>query len=152
MRTRFRLIALAAAAGGVLALAGPAAVSAITSTILVTGTLAEPVKIKNDGIRLKTKGPTDVHVQEVRFAAGDSSGWHHHPGFALVTVKSGNVTFYRADCHPRTLGAGQTIVESGLFTLARNESTQEAVVYVTYVVPQGSPRIVPAPNPGCPVE
>jgi hypothetical protein len=152
MRTKFRVIALAAAAVALLALAGPPAVGAITATLLATGTLADDVDINNDGIRLKTRRPTDVHVQEVRFAPGDSSGWHHHPGFAIVTVKSGTLTLYTKRCKPMPIGPGQSDVESGRFTLARNEGTVEAVVYVTFVVPHGSDRIIPASAPKrCPL-
>jgi hypothetical protein len=153
MRTKVRVLALAVGTLAVLALAGPPAVSAITATLLATGTLEDDVNVNNDGIRLKTKQPADVHLQEVRFAPGDSSGWHHHPGFAIVTVKSGTLTLYTKRCKPMPVGAGQSDVESGRFTLARNEGTVEAVVYVTFVVPHGSERIIPTSAPKrCPLE
>jgi quercetin dioxygenase-like cupin family protein len=149
MRRRLR----AALLGTVLALAalaaGPPLVSAITATLLVSSTMKEPVKVNNDGIRLKTKAPTDVHVQETRFAPGDFVDWHNHPGFALIAVKSGTMTFLDPDCGAHVIGPGEAFVESGGPTYAVNRGSTDAFFYVTYVVPQGSARIVPTNPPAC---
>ena len=143
-------IALLGTALAVAALAaGPPVVSAITATLFTTGTLEERVDVNNDRIRLKTKDPADVHVQESRFSAGDVVDWHNHPGFALIAVKSGTMTFYDPDCTVHRVGPGQAFVESGGPTKAANEGTSEALFYVTYVVPQGSPRIVFTDPPPC---
>jgi quercetin dioxygenase-like cupin family protein len=129
--------------------AGPPAVGAITATLFTTSTLEEPVNVNNDRIRLKTKDPADVHVQEARFQPGDTVDWHNHPGFALIAVKSGTMTFYDPDCTAHRIGPGQAIVESGGPTKTANEGTTEALFYVTYVVPKGSPRTVPTVPPTC---
>jgi quercetin dioxygenase-like cupin family protein len=143
-------IALLGTALGVAALAaGPPLVGAITATLFVTSTLTEPANVNNDRIRLKTKDPTDVHVQEVRFAPGDVVDWHNHPGFALIAVKSGTMTFFDPDCTEHVVGPGQAFVESGGPTKAVNEGSAEALFYVTYVVPQGAPRTVPTDPPPC---
>jgi quercetin dioxygenase-like cupin family protein len=143
-------IALLATALAVAALAaGPPVVSAITATLFTVGTLEERVDVNNDRIRLKNKHPADVHVQESRFSPGDVVDWHHHPGFALIAVKSGTMTFYDPDCSAHRIGPGQAFVESGGPTKAANEGSAEALFYVTYVVPQGSPRIVFTDPPRC---
>jgi quercetin dioxygenase-like cupin family protein len=143
-------IALLATALTVAALAaGPPVVSAITATLLTVGTLEEPVDVNNDRIRLKTKNPADVHVQETSFSPGDVVDWHHHPGFALIAVKSGTMTFYDPDCSTHQVGPGQAFVETGGPTKAVNEGNTEALFYVTYLVPQGSPRIVFTDPPPC---
>jgi hypothetical protein len=129
--------------------AGPPVVSALTATLFTTSRLTEDVNVNNDRIRLKTKDPADVHVQEARFAPGDVVDWHNHPGFALIAVKSGTMTFYDPDCTAHTVGAGQAFVETGGPTKAVNEGSVEALFYVTYVVPQGSPRTVPTDPPAC---
>ena len=149
MRRRLRVALLATALALAALAAGPPLVGAITATVFVTSTLEERVKVDNDGIRLKTSGPTDVHVQEVRFAPGNVADWHDHPGFALVAVKSGTVTFFHG-CDREVRGAGQAIVEPGGPTKAINEGSTEAVVYVTFVVPEGSPPTVPTDPPRCP--
>jgi quercetin dioxygenase-like cupin family protein len=149
MRRRLHIALLGTALALAALVAGPPLVSAITATLFVTSTLDEPVKVNNDGIRLKTKGPADVHVQEVRFAPGDFVDWHNHPGFALIAVKSGTMTFLDPDCTAHAIGPGKAFVESGGPTYAVNEGTQEALFYITYVVPPGSPRTVPTDPPPC---
>jgi quercetin dioxygenase-like cupin family protein len=149
MRRRLRATLLATALAVFALAAGPPLVNAITSTLFVVGTL-EPVKVNNDGIKLKTRGLTDVHVQEVRFEPGDFVDWHDHPGFALIAVSSGQMTFLDPDCTEDVIGPGEAFVESGGPTFAVNESsTEPALFYVTYVVPEGSPRIVPTDPPRC---
>jgi quercetin dioxygenase-like cupin family protein len=147
---RMLRVGLLATALALAALAvGPPLVGAITSTLFVTSTLDKPVDVDNDGIELETKGATDVHVQQATFAPGDVVDWHNHPGFALITVKSGTMTFLDPDCTAHKIGPGQAFVESGGPTKALNEGNTEATFFVTYVVPHGSPRIVPTAAPDC---
>jgi quercetin dioxygenase-like cupin family protein len=145
---RLRAALLATAVALAALSAGPPVVSAISATLFTSSTLTERVNVNNDRIRLKTKDPTDVHVQEVRFAPGDVVDWHDHPGFALISVKSGTMTFYMG-CEAHVTGPGEATVESGGPTKAVNEGTTEALFYVTYVVPKGSPRTVPTSPPDC---
>lgn len=81
-----------------------------------------------------------------------SSGWHTHPGVVLVTVASGTLVRYEADCSATTYTAGDAFTEAGDHAaLVRNEAPSiPAVVNVTYVVPAGT-RALPqdADNPGC---
>ncbi|HEY7692777.1 MAG TPA: cupin domain-containing protein [Gaiellaceae bacterium] len=82
----------------------------------------------------------EVVVQQARFAPGAYSGWHVHPGYLTATVVSGQVVRYRSDCSSETFSAGQSFYETAAnpFTV-RNESTADAVVLVTFVVPGGTP-------------
>jgi hypothetical protein len=139
---RLRAAFLAATLALVALAVGPPLVSAITATLFVTSTLEERVKVKNDGIKLKTKRPTDVHVQEVIFEPGDFVDWHDHPGFALIAVKTGTMTFIDQNCTEHVIGPGKATVESGGPTYAVNRGTERATFYITYVVPKGSPRII----------
>jgi quercetin dioxygenase-like cupin family protein len=149
MSRRLRIAFLGAVLAVAALAAGAPLVSAITTTLFTTSRLAEDVNINNERIRLKTKDPTDVHVQEARFAPGDVVDWHDHPGFALIAVKSGTMTFLDADCTAHLVGPGQAFVEYGGPTKATNQGSAEALFYVTYVVPQGSPRTVPTDPPPC---
>jgi quercetin dioxygenase-like cupin family protein len=149
MSRRLRITTLATALAIAALTAGPPVVSALTATLFVTSTLEERVKVNNDRIKLGTKDPTDVHVQEARFQPGDVVDWHNHPGFALIAVKSGTMTFLDPDCTAHQVGPGEAFVEAGGPTYAVNEGSEEALFYVTYVVPQGSPRIVPTDPPDC---
>ena len=113
----------------------------LTSTIFVTANLERPVKLRSDGVKFKTSGPTDVRVQRLDFAADSFSGWHHHPGMVIVAVQSGALTLTHADCSSVTYGpglpAGSVFVESG-DEPAQATSATGATVYVTYVAPDGA--------------
>ena len=75
-----------------------------------------------------------------------------HPGPSLVIVKSGTMTFYRADdpnCTPLRKSAGEALIDAGNDVhLARNEGATDVVVVITRFLPAGaSPRInEPAPD------
>src|SRR5918994_266708 len=107
--------------------AAPPLVGAITATLFTTSRLSDEVNVNNDRIRLKTKDPTDV------------ADWHNHPAFALIAVNSGTMTFLDPDCTAHTVGPGQAFVESGGPTKAVNQGNVEALFYVTYLLPEGSP-------------
>jgi quercetin dioxygenase-like cupin family protein len=149
MSRRLRVALLGTALAVVALAAGPPLVSAITSALLVNSTMDEPVKVNNDGIKLKTKAATDVAVQDTVFEAGDFVDWHNHPGFALIAVERGTMTFLDPDCTAHVIHAGKAFVESGGPTFAVNEGTEPAHFFVTFVVPKGSPRIVFTDPPPC---
>jgi quercetin dioxygenase-like cupin family protein len=82
----------------------------------------------------------EVVTQQVTFAPGAASGWHSHPGYLTGTVVSGQVVRYGTDCSAQTFAQGQTFYETGTKTFTvRNESSDPAVVIVTFVVPGGTP-------------
>jgi quercetin dioxygenase-like cupin family protein len=99
----------------------------------------------------------DTVMQQIIFAPGGHSGWHSHPGPAVILIKSGELTFYEeegGECVSRTYSAGQALVDSGQghVHLAQNTSAGDTEVWVTYfdVPAGGSPRIdVPAAPAAC---
>jgi quercetin dioxygenase-like cupin family protein len=111
-----------------------------TSTPLVTANLDNKVQVNSDRIKLQTKDRTVVRVATVVFGAGGSSGWHHHPGFVIVSVASGSVTVWESDCSQTTYGAGSAFVESGNDP-GQVTSAGGATNYVTYVVPNVTPLV-----------
>jgi quercetin dioxygenase-like cupin family protein len=111
-----------------------------TSTPLVTANLDNKVQVNSDRIKLQTKDPTVVRVATVVFGPGGSSGWHHHPGFVLVSVKSGSVIVWDSDCSQKAYGAGSAFVESG-DDPGQVTSVDGATVYATYVVPRVDPLV-----------
>ena len=102
-----------------------------------------------DGVKLHTRGATDVAVQTITSPPGGSSGWHSHPGVVLVAVQSGTVTLYDAQCHTTQYGPGQAFVEVGDDAmLVRNNTTANAVLYVTLIVPKSAPALrIDRPQP-----
>ena len=141
------LSAVAAVAAGV-ALASPGS-GVVANPVIARGTLGPHFKIK---LRDSSK-PGDVVVQHFIFAPGGQSGWHSHPGPAIVTVKAGQVTFQQAsDCSNATFSVGEVAVEeSGVIHRARNLSaTTNAEFWVTFLdVPVASPQRIEASEPGC---
>jgi quercetin dioxygenase-like cupin family protein len=141
-----------------LAVAGTALAtmpSGITVTTFVRATLDanKPhggVKAySGDRVKLQTKGATDVATQTITSPPGGSSGWHSHPGVVLVAVQSGTVTLYDAHCHTTRFGPGQAFVEVGDHALlVRNNTTSNAVLYVTLIVPKSVPSLrIDKPQP-----
>lgn len=150
IRSPLLALALIAVFAGT-ALATPA--SNFVGTVTSRATLSADVHFNTDAVKFQTKDPVDFVTATVNIAALGSSGWHWHPGVVLVSVVSGSVTFYEANCVGTIHAAGSAFVESGDSPgLARNESsTTPAVVYVTYLVPAGTTALrVDAANPGCP--
>ena len=119
------------------------------------------LSVRGDGPgrdNIHVRNAADTVMQQIRFEPGAVSGWHSHPGPAVILIKSGQLTFYSEDdreCRGRTFSAGQAFIEPpGLVHFAHNPSlTEIAEVGVTYfdVPPElASPRIdQPAPG-NCP--
>ena len=115
-----------------------------TPTTLATASLDRPVQVHNDGVKLTTKEATNVRVQQVVFAPGGSSGWHHHPGIVMVVVASGSVTVWNEHCKATMYGPGlpngAAFIESG-DERGQVTSAAGATAYVTYVVPKVNPAV-----------
>jgi quercetin dioxygenase-like cupin family protein len=154
-----RTIILGLAAFGLMAGVAVATPGVLVSgSTPVRGTIAEPFKVESDGLlELKTKGPIDVADQTITIQPGGHTGWHSHPGPALVVIKSGTLTLYDGDdpnCTPHAFNAGSAFVDrgGGHAHIARNEGTTPVEVSVTYLLPVGAgPRTDVTPAPGnCP--
>ncbi|HEY8775378.1 MAG TPA: cupin domain-containing protein [Gaiellaceae bacterium] len=141
-RTALMLAVVTALAVVGTALATPGSV-AVTTFVRATIDGNKPhdgVKAySGNDVKLQTKGATDVAMQTITSPPGGSSGWHSHPGVVLVAVQSGTVTLYDADCHTKQYGPGQAFVEVGDDAmLVRNNTTSNAVLYVTLIVPKSA--------------
>jgi quercetin dioxygenase-like cupin family protein len=101
---------------------------------------------------VNSNGPVDFVAEHLTFAPGGTTGWHVHPGPALIIVTSGTLTKYSANCSVNRYSAGQAFVERGPtdVNMVRNETTTTAEDVVTFIIPVGAaPRDdVPAP-PDC---
>ncbi len=99
---------------------------------------------------------TDVAMVQITVDPGGSSGWHSHPGGAIVVVKQGSLTVYRSigsQCEIATYGAQQAFVERpGEIDQVINTGTIPYVLFVTFPnVPQGDSPRIDQPDPGtCP--
>jgi hypothetical protein len=97
----------------------------------------------------------DVFVQHVRLDPNVTTGWHTHPGPAIVTVVKGLVTYedaHAGSCHDAAYEAGHGFVDPGFGHVHRAIAGPEGVdFYVVYVLPPGSPtHVIPTdPIPEC---
>jgi len=122
--------------------------SLFTPNPIARGTLEGHFKIK---LR-KSSSRGDAAILQVTQAPGGHSGWHAHPGPAIVIVKSGQLTIQQAkDCSSKTYTAGQAVVEpSGHVHIARNTGTTTLELWITFLdVPVGAEARIDAPDPGC---
>jgi quercetin dioxygenase-like cupin family protein len=121
---------------------------------LVNTLLAQGTNTSSGTIPLQ--GGTNVVVAQITVQPGGSSGWHSHPGGAIVVVQSGSLTTYAAmgsDCHTMTYTAGQAFIErSGEVMNVLNTGTVPYTLFVTFPrVPQGASPRTDEPDPGtCP--
>jgi len=96
--------------------------------------------------------PGDAAIVQVTQGVGGHSGWHAHPGPAVVIVKSGELTIQQAkDCSSRTYTAGKAVIEpAGHVHIARNTGTTTLELWITFLdVPVGAQTRIDAPDPGC---
>jgi quercetin dioxygenase-like cupin family protein len=98
---------------------------------------------------------TDVAMAQITVNPGGSSGWHSHPGGAIIIVAQGTLTVYspvdeNEQCRTTKYSAGQAFIERpGEVDDVLNKGTVPYVLYVTFprVPPGGSPRTdEPAPR------
>jgi quercetin dioxygenase-like cupin family protein len=125
-----------------------------TSTLVGRGNLGPfhmQSKVADYEVELKSHDNTDVAVANISVAVGGSSGWHYHPGPVLVVVKTGAITFYRADdpnCAGTRYAAGTTFTENGgAVGNARNEGTVEVTSVATFFAPPGAALRIDVPKP-----
>jgi quercetin dioxygenase-like cupin family protein len=112
----------------------------------------------NSGAEHVLRNGTEVFVRHLEFAAGTSTGWHTHLGPVLVTIVRGSLTLYDGHdktCTGVTYTAGHGFIDQGFghVHLARNEGSEPANFYATYILPPdaGDTLAIPAsPNPNCP--
>jgi len=162
------LILLAALVTGYIARTHATAAFGFTGTTLAVGRFDEvdafnyqlappqpnPGAVQPWVALMRTKGMSDVYVQNNVWQPGGSTGWHTHPGHSLIIVTAGTVTAYEGDdpsCTPHTYGVGQGFVDEGgtHVHVIRNEGAVEARTIAVQVIPalavrrtdaQGSPN------------
>lgn len=120
--------------------------SGLTNVLLARGT-----DVSNGTVPIQVGA--DVVIAQITVQPGGSSGWHSHPGGAIIVVKEGSLTVYRSlgsQCETTTYGAGQAFIERpGEVDQVINLGSIPYVLYVTFPrVPQGVAVRTDEPNPG----
>lgn len=131
-----------------------------TSTILAQS-VVKPINIRVHGTTLaghqwravlRTHGLSDGYVVDNKFAPGQTTGWHSHPGPSLIFVVAGTVTNYDSnsrDCAGKTYAAGSSLVDQGGHDvhMLRNNGTVLAETIAVQFIPSGQPRRIDQPEP-----
>jgi quercetin dioxygenase-like cupin family protein len=92
----------------------------------------------------------NVHLRIVKsqFDDGFDSGWHTHPGPAIVQVQKGRFKIFQGTCEPTTVAAGETYIEVPnvpVLAVAKGEiEWTTTLIYET-----GRPAATPVASP-CP--
>ncbi len=104
----------------------------------------------------KTRGDSDVYVQDNTWDAGAATTWHTHPGHSLIIVTKGTVTEYDGhdpNCTPHVYTVGQGFVDPGgdHVHIIRNEGNVPAETFAVQLIPKGASRKTDVSSPGnCP--
>ena len=137
----------------------------ITATTLPPGGATPPAGLTLTPLAQGTNGSggtvplqagTNVVMAQITVTPGGVSGWHSHPGGAIIVVQQGSLTVYASvgnNCETKTYTAGQAFVERpGEVDQVKNTGTIPYVLYVTFPrVPQGASARTDEPDPGtCP--
>src|SRR4030095_1462510 len=129
----------------------------VTPTPLTRATLGK-FEAENKGIEVESdRTSADFALAKVVIEPGGTTGWHHHPGVALVSVNSGAVTEYDKNCNKSVYKAGEGFFETnGEVHVVRNGGKANAFLYVTFISPTKTPAdglVILDPKPkGCNVK
>lgn len=154
MKSR-RLAVLSAGAALPLAAVGIASATApsgVTPVAHVVGAkLPAAMKVNADGVKFQTKVPTEVSVLTLTVDPGGTTGWHSHPGLAVIALSDGTGKLYAADCTAKEIRAGEAFLEDGddAPTEFRNESSSPVVLTVSFIAPRDAAIIHDEAAPGC---
>jgi quercetin dioxygenase-like cupin family protein len=123
--------------------------SGLTNVLLARGT-----QVTNGTIPLQFG--TDIAMVQITVVPGGSSGWHSHPGGAIIIVKQGTETVHESvgsQCQIETHSAGDAFIERpGEVDQVVNTGTVPVINMVTFPrVPPGGATRIDQPDPGtCP--
>jgi len=108
----------------------------------------------------KTKGNSDLYIQNNTWQVGATTGWHSHPGHSLIIITSGIVTDYESGhgrrCTAKVFDATlkpQTLVDAGGDHVHQIVNTGGTVAtgYAVQLIPAGAVRRIDADEPAnCP--
>jgi quercetin dioxygenase-like cupin family protein len=123
-----------------IALAAAALVAVALAATALSGVLAQDVPVDTVG---------GIHFRVVSTSAdGFDSGWHTHPGLAIVQVREGSLQITQGSCTPKTVGPGETSIEVP-YTPVRAVATGKVVWTTTFLLKLEDPERTAVPSP-CP--
>ena len=116
-----------------LVLLGGIIAAGIAAAIAIPAVTSQQVIIDTNSVHLR--------IQRT-IADGFDSGWHVHPGLAIVQVEEGSIQIYENSCTPKTVAAGDTFIEVP-FQPVRAIGTGHVVWTTTFVLNGPDPFQIP---------
>ena len=121
-----------------------------------TASATPGVGVEAETLSQSSVGGQDYVTKQITIAPGGSTGWHWHPGRVFGVIREGTLTHDMANCsEDGSYPAGSPVTEGtgpGNVHIGRNIGPDPVVMWVSYIVPAGSPLSNDVPNPGCPFE
>jgi quercetin dioxygenase-like cupin family protein len=135
---------------GMIAVASGSPGSGFTSTLIARAQSGHVTVVQHKG--------NDIIVAQNHDEPGGFTGWHSHPGLAVITLQAGQVTMYSepvggGKCSAHTYSAGQVFLERpNDEENIVNTGGVPAVAGATFFnVPHGGAAFIDRPDPGdCP--
>jgi len=124
----------------VVALVAALVVAAGLATVAISAVLSQTVMVD----------ATNIHLRIARtHANGFDSGWHTHPGLAIVQVQEGSLQITQGGCTAKTVGPGETYIEVP-YTPVRAVATGDVRWTTTFLVHYEEPVLTPLTTSPCP--
>jgi quercetin dioxygenase-like cupin family protein len=159
MKSKTKLIlCVGALTVGTIGFVSATPIVGLTSPFLSVGTDNHPISLHGvagtpEGgwfnVDLTTDGPATVAFQEFAITAGGHNGWHAHPGMVVVTVLSGTIQWYDANCRPTAYNAGDSWTEGSQEHYFRNIGSGTAQLTAVFITAKGVPYRTDKQAPGC---
>ena len=135
---------------GVIAVASGSPPSGFTSTLIARGQSGHVTVVQRKG--------NDIVTAQNNSDPGGFSGWHSHPGLAVVALQAGQVTLYSepvggGKCSAHTYSAGQVFLErpNDEENVVNTGGVPEQAGVTFFNVPHGGAAFIDRPDPGdCP--
>jgi quercetin dioxygenase-like cupin family protein len=98
---------------------------------------------------LNTDGPSTISIQDAAVAFPGQNGWHAHPGLVAVTVISGSIEWFDANCISTIYKAGDSWVEGSQVHAFRNLGPGTVHLMAWFITAQGQPLRTDETAPAC---
>ena len=109
-------------------------VTGVTAAIAIPAVTSQQVVIDTSSLHLRTQVSTAD--------GGFDTGWHIHPGLAIVQVQQGSIQIYENGCTAKTVNAGDTFIEVPWYPV-RGIGTGHVVWTTTFVTNGPDPFQIP---------
>jgi quercetin dioxygenase-like cupin family protein len=161
MKLKTKIVTGAALTTALVGLSSATPIVKLASPIFSTGTVATAVNSHgvaaipdpdNDAYfnaRLTTDGPSTITLQDGAYAAGGQNGWHSHPGIVIVTLVSGSVEWFNANCESKIYKAGDSWTEGSQTHAFRVVGATAAQLTAVFIIAKGEAYRIDRAAPAC---